>query len=63
MVKMGSFVPEERRREKQAARERDDLRLQRGEISKALLNRENGLFSALDISKAVIVRRKEQADR
>jgi hypothetical protein len=38
----------ERAREKQASRDRDAERLQRGEISRAQLARENGLFEVLD---------------
>ena len=45
----------ERAREKQASRERDAERLQRGEVSRAQLARENDFFEALDPSGFEIV--------
>jgi hypothetical protein len=40
-----------RAREKQASRDQDRVRLERGDISPEALNRENGFFSALPLHK------------
>jgi hypothetical protein len=45
----------ERARQKQARRDRDNARLDAGEISPTELNRENGFFSALPLAKFKIV--------
>lgn len=42
---------EKRAREKQASRDLDRKRLERGEISPEELNRENGFFSALPLHR------------
>ena len=44
-----------RDREKQASRDRDAERLQRGEVIRAELGRENGFFSSLDLSSFEII--------
>jgi hypothetical protein len=58
MVASGHFNPEARRREKQKARERDERLIAEGKVSVEQVAKRNGLFSALDPSKARIVRRR-----
>ena len=58
MIASGYFSSAARRREKQEARERDERRIAGGQLSPQELAKRNGLFSALDPSKARIVRRR-----
>ena len=53
-----NYIPSDRLQQKQIARETDDKRLQNGEVSRDVLRREVGFFSALDVSKSTIVRRR-----
>ena len=48
----------ERQREKQASRERDEYRMERGEVSPDDIRDKNGLFSGFDRSKARLVSRR-----
>jgi|GEM_PF-1505458 hypothetical protein len=57
---IGYYDPEERSREKEAARLRDESRLKSGAVSPDELHRENSLIASLDLSKARIVRRKSR---
>jgi hypothetical protein len=58
MVAIGHFSVEARRREKQKSRERDERLIDRGQASNREIANRNGLFSALDPSKARIVGRR-----
>lgn len=58
MPALGSFHFEDRRLEKELSRREDLARLERGEISQADLAQRNGLFSALDPSKAKVIARR-----
>ena len=58
MVASGYFSSAARKREKQAARERDERLIASGQVSPQQVAKRNGLFSALDPSKARIVRRR-----
>jgi hypothetical protein len=58
MVASGYFSSAAREREKQEARERDERLIANGKVSADQLAKRNGLFSALDPSKARIVRRR-----
>jgi hypothetical protein len=51
------FDPVARALEKQLAREQDDACLVSGQISREALQQRNGLYSKLDLSRSVIVRR------
>jgi hypothetical protein len=53
-----NFNAAARARQKQIAREQDDARLRSGQVSRDDMQRENGFFSKLSISRAVIVRRR-----
>jgi hypothetical protein len=53
-----NFSVAARAREKQIAREQDDARLRSGSASRDDIQRENGFFSKLDLSRAVIVKRR-----
>lgn len=55
--KIGTFDPEERRKEKARSRADDDRRLRAGEVSRDELRRENGFFSALDVANATLGRK------
>ena len=61
MVPNGYFSLAARKREKQEARERDERLIASGQRSPQQVARRNGLFSALDPSKARIVRRRADA--
>lgn len=54
-VELGTFDPIERRREKQAARDKDEEDLRAGRVTPEELSKRNGFFSALDIKNAKIV--------
>ena len=54
MVRIRRLDPEQRAREKQAARDEDARRLAAGEITVAELAKENGFFAGFDLSKARI---------
>ena len=58
MPKVGYFNVEARRREKQAARERDEFLMSSGQVSPQQIGQHNGLFSSLDPAHARIVRRR-----
>ena len=58
MPRQAEFSVFERRREKQASRERDELRMERGEVSPDDIRDQNGLFSNFDRSKARLVSRR-----
>lgn len=58
MASIASFSVADRRREKQLAREQDEVRLQHGEVEARALRDRNGFFSLLDASKARIVSRR-----
>jgi hypothetical protein len=58
MVPSGYFSVAARKREKQEARERDERLIASGQASPQQVAKRNGLFSALDPSKARIVRRR-----
>jgi hypothetical protein len=58
----GVYNPAERAVQKQSARERDDMRLRNGEVSRDDLHREVGFFSALDLSRSKIVRRRVRVE-
>ena len=60
MVPRGHFSVADRMREKQEARDRDERLLACDQISAQQLAMRNGLFSALDPSKARIVRRRAE---
>jgi hypothetical protein len=60
MVPSGHFSVAARVREKQESRERDEYLLACGHISIQQLANRNGFFSALDPSKARIVRRRAE---
>jgi hypothetical protein len=61
MVPNGYFSVAARKREKQEARERDERLIASGQRSPQQVARRNGLFSALDPSRARIVRRRADA--
>ena len=54
---VGAFDPQERIKEKQVARERDDLLLRRGQISPEQLRQQNSFVGGFDVQNAVIQRR------
>jgi hypothetical protein len=54
----GMYAPSVRAQQKQIAREKDDMRLRNGDVSREALRREVGFFSALDLSRSKIVRRR-----
>jgi hypothetical protein len=58
MVPSGYFSIAARKREKQEARERDERLIASDQLSPQQIARRNGVFSALDPSKARIVRRR-----
>jgi hypothetical protein len=58
MVPSGYFSVAARKREKQEARDRDERLMASGQLSSQQVSRRNGFFSALDRSKAKIVRRR-----
>lgn len=58
MIASGYFSSAARKREKQEARKRDERRIADGHVSPQQVARRNGLFSALDPSKARIVQRR-----
>jgi hypothetical protein len=58
MVANGYFSSAARKREKQEARQRDERLIANGHASPQQVAKRNGLFSALDPSKARIVRRR-----
>jgi hypothetical protein len=57
MVEIRYYDPAERQREKQLSREQDERDLREGRITARELSAINGVFSALDIANARIVRR------
>jgi len=54
MAKAGYFDPEELRRQKQLAREKDDEDLREGRVTREELRLRNGLFSGVDLSGATV---------
>lgn len=54
-----TFDPVERAREKQASRERDELDLKEGRVTREELSRRNGFFSSLDVIDSHILRRDD----
>jgi hypothetical protein len=60
MASSGYFSVAARKREKKKARERDERLIASGQVSAQQVARRNGLFSALDPSKARIVRRRAE---
>jgi hypothetical protein len=60
MVPSGYFSVAARNREKQEARERDERLIASGQLSPQQVAKQDGLFSALDPSKARIVRRRAE---
>jgi hypothetical protein len=58
MASSGYFSVAKRKREKKEARERDEGLIASGQVSAQQVAKRNGLFSALDPSKARIVRRR-----
>lgn len=60
MVEVGYFNVEARRREKQEARDRDELLIASGQADGHEIGRQNGLFSSLDRAQVRLVER--QAD-
>jgi hypothetical protein len=58
MASHGRFSVAARRREKQEARERDERLIVNGQMSAQEVATRNSLFSALDPSKARILRRR-----
>jgi hypothetical protein len=58
MISNGHFSMAARRREKQEARERDERLVASGQESAQQVASRNGLFSALDPSRARIIRRR-----
>jgi hypothetical protein len=58
MISNGHFSVAARRREKQEARERDERLIASGQVSAQQIASRNGLFSALDPSRARIIRRR-----
>lgn len=53
-IEVETFDPEERRREKQAAREKDDEDLRTGKVTAEQLRKRNGFFSSLDFTNSRI---------
>jgi hypothetical protein len=58
MVPSGYFSVAARKREKQEARERDERLIASGRVGFQEIAKRNSLFSALDPSKARIIRRR-----
>jgi len=58
MVPSGYFSVAARKREKQESRERDEHLIASGQMSQQQVAKRNGLFSALDPSRARIIRRR-----
>ena len=58
VFRQAEFKVSERQREKQASRERDEYRMERGEVSPDDIRDKNGLFSGFDRSKARLVSRR-----
>jgi hypothetical protein len=58
MVPIGYFSAVVREREKQGARERDERLIAGGQLSAREIASRNSFFSALDPSKARIIRRR-----
>lgn len=54
------FNVEDRRREKQAARDRDLRLIASGEVAPELISRRNGLFSSLDHAQVRLIERQVQ---
>lgn len=54
VVRSSYFDPEDLRREKQRAREKDDEDLREGRVTREQLRRRNGFFSGLDFSGATV---------
>jgi hypothetical protein len=54
-AKQGTFNPEQRRLEKQAARDKDDEDLRTGKVTREELQKRNSLFGAIDLSQAKVV--------
>ena len=60
MASNGYFSVAARKREKKEARARDERLVASGQVSAQQVAKRNGLFSALDPSKARIVRRRAE---
>jgi hypothetical protein len=58
MISNGHFSVAARRREKQEALERDERLIASSQVSAQQIASRNGLFSALDPSRARIIRRR-----
>jgi len=61
MVEVGYFNVEDRRREKQEARDRDEYLIANGLADPQDIARRNGLFSALNPSQVQLVQRRRIA--
>lgn len=60
MVEVGYFNVEARRREKQEARDRDQLLIANGQADGHEIGRQNGLFSSLDRARVRLVERQAE---
>lgn len=60
MIEVGYFNVADRRREKQAARDRDEHLIASGQVSPQEIARRNGLFSALNPAQVRIIRRRAE---
>jgi hypothetical protein len=63
MASSGYFSVTARKREKKEAREHDERLIASGQVSAQQVAKRNGLLSALDPSKARIVRRRAEIRR
>lgn len=61
MQQVAQYDALDRRREKQRAREQDDLALREGAISPEALSQRNGFFSGIDFSRASVRRSRRIA--
>lgn len=62
MLKVSHYVPAERQREKNRAREADDFALRNGQISRVDLQRQNGFFASLEIISSSLEFQDELSD-
>ena len=60
MVEIGYFNPEDRRREKEEARDRAEFLIVSGQLSSQQINEQNGFFSALNPSQVRLVQRQAE---
>lgn len=57
---MVTFDPKKRAAEKQVSRAQDDKDLREGKVTPEILRKQNGIFGAFDLTKAVIRFRKKR---